>query len=148
MRHRQTSLIYAVEFSASIDCNIEQCAKPQKLYEELGCKAVYGSKSCCPKRFECPDFRKLDEDKCTLGGRQYSIGDILPRNFTDDSKCVETCICTRSTCSFPLLSSTSLNFFVFCFTEKATIPLNSRAQTATVVFRALKFRAASTYTEI
>lgn len=115
MRHRQTSLIYAFEFSASIDCSIEQCAKPQKLYEELGCKAVYGSKSCCAKRFECPlDFKKLENDKCTLAGKQYSIGEILPRNFTDDSKCVETCICTRSTCTFPLLLSTAFKFFT-CF---------------------------------
>lgn len=117
MRHRRTSLIYAFEFSASIDCSIEPCAKPQKLYEELGCKAVYGSKSCCAKRWECPDFKKLEGDKCTLGGKQYSVGEILPRNFTDDSKCVETCVCTRSTCTFLFSSQQHSNFFSLHYRE-------------------------------
>lgn len=83
---------------ASVDCNIEQCSKPLKVYEELGCKAVLGSRSCCAKRFDCPDFTKLDENKCTFGDKEYNIGEILPRHFTDSAKCVETCFCTRSVC--------------------------------------------------
>lgn len=81
-------------FSASIDCNIEKCAKATKVYEELGCKAVSGAKSCCAKRFECPDFKKLDENMCNFEGKEYALGEVLPRNSTD-SKCSETCFCTR-----------------------------------------------------
>lgn len=111
MRHRQTSWrckwsINLCWFPASIGCNIGQCAKPLKIYEELGCKAVYGPKSCCAKRFECPDFQKLDDNKCTFSGKEYKIGEILPRNVTiDNTKCVETCFCTRSACIFLFLSS-------------------------------------------
>lgn len=99
MRHHLTCLqckllIYVDEFLALIDCNIEQCAKPSKVYEELGCKAVYGAKSCCAKRFECPDFKKLDDNKCMFEGKEFTIGEILPRNFTQN-KCSETCLCTR-----------------------------------------------------
>jgi hypothetical protein len=69
-----------------------------KIYEELGCKPIYGSKSCCPKRFECPDDMKVvkDENKCTFEGINYEIGEVLPRNLTAESKCVEACICSRS----------------------------------------------------
>lgn len=113
MRH-QTGLIrndicMFMMISASIDCNIEQCAKPSKLYEELGCKAVYGSKSCCAKRFECPDFKKLDDNKCTFEGKEYKIGEILPRTLASNTKCVETCFCTRSACiSFSVFFSSLL----------------------------------------
>ncbi|XP_070492871.1 uncharacterized protein [Chironomus tepperi] len=83
--------------AASIDCNIDECRKPMKIYEELGCKPIYGSKSCCPKRFECPDDMKVvkDENKCTFEGNDYKIGEVLPRNLTTESKCVEECICSR-----------------------------------------------------
>lgn len=82
--------------SASIDCNIDSCAKPSIVLEELGCKAVMGSKSCCPKRFDCPDFKKLDENTCSFEGKEYNIGEILPRSLASNTKCVETCFCTRS----------------------------------------------------
>lgn len=89
---------FFVLFAASIDCNIDECRKPMKIYEELGCKPIYGSKSCCPKRFECPDNMKVvkDENKCTFEGIDYKIGEVLPRNLTTESKCVEACICSRS----------------------------------------------------
>ena len=81
---------FFVLFAASIDCNIDECRKPMKIYEELG--------SCCPKRFECPDDMKVvkDENKCTFEGIDYNIGEVLPRNLTTESKCVEACICSRS----------------------------------------------------
>lgn len=81
---------------ASIDCNADQCAKPTKVYEELGCKPVLGSRSCCAKRFDCPDFKKLDDNKCTFEGKEYQVGESLPRNSAENTKCDETCICTRS----------------------------------------------------
>lgn len=120
MRHTRSNglsrrQIYAeCLFSASIDCNIEQCAKPTKFYEELGCKAVFGAKSCCAKRFECPDFRSLDDNKCTFDGKEYSIGEILPRGNADTAKCIETCFCTRSVC----ISFSSP--FHFCFRRPST----------------------------
>lgn len=98
IRRNQTSLAdnnLCCSILASIDCNNEQCAKPQKLYEELGCKAFYGARSCCAKRFECPDFKKLDDSKCSFEGKEYKIGETVPRNFTDTTKCVETCFCSR-----------------------------------------------------
>ncbi|KAL7027781.1 hypothetical protein ACKWTF_005578 [Chironomus riparius] len=90
-------LFIGTAHAASIDCNIDECRKPMKIYEELGCKPIYGSKSCCPKRFECPDDMKVvkDENKCTFEGIDYKIGEILPRNSTTESKCVEACICSR-----------------------------------------------------
>lgn len=148
MRHHLTRfqcklLIYVDEFLASIDCNIEQCAKPSKLYEELGCKAVYGAKSCCAKRFECPDFKKLDDNKCMFEGKEFALGVILPRNFTDN-KCSETCFCTRFTLIFFFLLS-SLNIRIFV--EKQTSPPNFHARTATAACQVSKCPAALTSTE-
>lgn len=94
------------DFLVSIKCDTDQCAKPLKVYNELGCKAIFGTNSCCPKRFECDDFKKLDENKCHFDGIEYSIGEILPRNFTDDSKCVETCFCSRSVISISITQQT------------------------------------------
>lgn len=83
--------------AASIDCNVDSCAKPSIVLEELGCKAVLGAKSCCAKRFDCPDFKKLDENTCSFEGKEYKIGEILPRSRdTSNTKCVERCFCTRS----------------------------------------------------
>lgn len=79
---------------ASIDCKIEKCAKSSKVYEELGCKAVYGSRSCCAKRYDCPEFKKPTENKCYFEGSEYAIGEVLPRNSTN-SPCSEICSCTR-----------------------------------------------------
>lgn len=87
-----------VLFLASIDCNTDECRKPMKIYEELGCKAIFGSKSCCPKRYECPDDVRIvkDENKCIYKGDEYKIGDLLPRSHTNESKCLEECVCSRS----------------------------------------------------
>lgn len=66
-----------------------------KIFEELRCKAIYGAKSCCPKRFECADnMRKIDTNLCAFDGKIYKVGDILRRNLSIDSKCHETCICS------------------------------------------------------
>ncbi|KAG5681524.1 hypothetical protein PVAND_010950 [Polypedilum vanderplanki] len=89
-------LFFGTAIAASIDCNIDECRKPMKIYEELGCKPIYGSKSCCPKRFECPDDIKVvkDADKCTYQGTSFAIGEVLPRKFTNESKCLEACVCS------------------------------------------------------
>lgn len=140
--------------SVSIDCDIEQCAKPSKLYEELGCKAVFGSRSCCAKRYECPDFKNLDDNKCTYEGKEYRIGEILPRTLASNTKCVETCFCTRSVCiSFSFLSFSARYFLIsipyqsLTFVDKTTSPLSLRAKTVTVAFRVWMRRAAWTSTE-
>lgn len=147
--------------SASIECNIDECRKPMKIYEELGCKPIYGSKSCCPKRFECPDDVKIikDEDKCTYQGVAFKIGEVLPRKFTNESKCLEACVCS---------SRFDVNFFLFLcvrglnyllMIDSTTLFSNSRfvqadmkrrrpslcAKTATVAFRASKCLAALTF---
>lgn len=89
---------FLLMISASIDCNTESCAKPSIVLEELGCKAVMSPKSCCAKRFDCPDFKRLDENTCSFAGKEYKIGEILPRSLESNTKCVETCFCTRSAC--------------------------------------------------
>ena len=112
MRHQTSFDKFMLMISVSIDCDTEQCAKPSKLYEELGCKAVYGSRSCCAKRFECPDFKKLDDNKCMFEGKEYKIGEILPRTDASNTKCVETCFCTRSVCISFSLKSFSTRYFL------------------------------------
>lgn len=65
-----------------------------KIYEELHCKPIYGAKSCCPKRFECPENTlRFDANKCAFDDKFYKIGEVL--NFSNESTCLETCICSR-----------------------------------------------------
>lgn len=116
--------------SASVDCNIDQCAKSTKVYEELGCKAVFGSRSCCAKRFDCPDFQKLDDNTCTHEGQEYRIGESLPRNRADNTKCLETCFCTRSACS----SSSSPHNPVCCLNDSKSLFSRHRQDNAPAKF--------------
>jgi hypothetical protein len=134
-------IFFASSKPASIDCNIEQCSKPMNLYEELGCKATYSTQSCCAKRFDCPDFTQPDEEKCTFGGKQYQVGEILPRNITSNTKCVETCFCTRSGFFF-CDDSFPFHSFSLLAADKTTSPPILSAQTAIAVSRALRCPAA------
>lgn len=93
---------------ASIDCNIAECKKPIKIYEELHCKPIYGAKSCCPKRFECPENSlRYDANKCLFDDKFYKIGEVL--NFSNKSTCLETCICSRS------VAVVTFNLSLLCF---------------------------------
>lgn len=116
---------------------------------------MFGSRSCCPKRFECPDLNKSDDDKCTFEGKDYQLGEILPRDETVNTKCVETCFCTRSACvsSSPFLSPVNYdiehktNHSLF-FADMTTSPPNSLARTVTAACQASNCPVASTFMAI
>ncbi|CAO1379806.1 unnamed protein product [Diamesa serratosioi] len=87
-------LLLLIFILVSDECS-EKCPRPL-IYEELGCKAIYGSNGCCPKRYHCTNFATLDKSRCHLNGNSFAVGEILPRNLiTDGSKCVESCFCSR-----------------------------------------------------
>lgn len=74
--------------AASIDCESNQCKKISLLYQAVGCKAIKTSKSCCPKRFECPDFKKSDDDENIFNIRRGCLPVFHPDKDTPvDWKC-------------------------------------------------------------
>jgi len=55
------------------------CNEPSLIYEELGCKPIYGSKTtACPIRYNCSHLDCLPTDTCFYKGKHYNIGEKLP----------------------------------------------------------------------
>ncbi|XP_063698327.1 uncharacterized protein LOC134829248 [Culicoides brevitarsis] len=79
---------------ATQDCDVSKCEGFQTLYKELGCKAVVKEGSCCPVKYECPDFTARNKDKCHLNGQEFDVNSELPKALTD-KLCVPYCHCVK-----------------------------------------------------
>lgn len=75
-------------------CSRAQCTGNQKLYKDLRCTPVFKKGNCCPTRYNCPDIKLRDLNKCFLSGRQYNVKEDLPEAIANEF-CAPTCKCNK-----------------------------------------------------
>lgn len=75
-------------------CSKAQCTGNQKLYTELGCSPVLKKGNCCPIRYNCPNIKLRDVNKCFLSGKQYNVKEDLPEEIANKF-CAPTCKCNK-----------------------------------------------------
>ncbi|KAF2888502.1 hypothetical protein ILUMI_17671, partial [Ignelater luminosus] len=74
------------------------CNEPILLYEDLGCKPVFGSSDdCCPAQYDCSHIEhraKLNAEVCYFHGKTYNPG----KSINDDEvygNCKVGCTCSK-----------------------------------------------------
>ncbi|KAF7996295.1 hypothetical protein HCN44_001927 [Aphidius gifuensis] len=83
-----------------------ECQGPIKIYEELGCTPVYKKLELnCPSRYNCNHIKRRSPEKCYIDGKEYSDGDKLPDEYTDDPCTVCICTISKKTANFECLSN-------------------------------------------
>lgn len=64
------------------------------MYTEMGCSPVYKLGTCCPIKYECPDFSARRRDKCFYNGMEFGVNERIPDALTKKN-CAPSCICTQ-----------------------------------------------------
>lgn len=82
-------------------CDPKKCYNIIEHYRELKCKPI--GDECCPKRFVCPDFEKIDDNKCYYKGVEYNDGDVVkdPPRCTLDCRCRKFSDVAQTSCITP-----------------------------------------------